>query len=71
MKNVLFLAPTEGNGGIVSWTKNILANFNNADYRLINIGVSKRRSRVKDANKLNGLLRTLSRRKRLVQEAER
>lgn len=50
MKNVLFLAPTEGNGGIVSWTKNYLANFNNAEYRLINIGVSKRRSKVKDAS---------------------
>ncbi len=50
MKNVLFLAPTRGNGGIVSWTKNYLANFNNAYYRLINIGVSKRRSKVKDAS---------------------
>ena len=48
-KNILFLAPTEGNGGIVSWAKNYLANYNNKEYKLINIGVSKRRSKIKEA----------------------
>lgn len=48
-KTVLLLAPTEGNGGIVSWAKNYLANYDNKEFKLYNIGVSKRRSKVKEA----------------------
>ena len=48
MKNVLFLAPTEGNGGIVSWAKNYLTNYDNKEFRLINVGVSKRRAKIKE-----------------------
>ena len=48
-KTVLLLAPTEGNGGIVSWAKNYLANYDNKEFKLYNVGVSKRRSKVKEA----------------------
>ena len=48
-RNILFLAPTEGNGGIVSWAKNYLANYDNNKFKLINVGVSKRRAKVKEA----------------------
>lgn len=48
-KTVLLLAPIEGNGGIVSWAKNYLANFENKEFKLYNVGVSKRRSKVKEA----------------------
>lgn len=48
-KTILLLAPIEGNGGIVSWAKNYLANYNNNEFRLLNVGVSKRRSKIKEA----------------------
>lgn len=48
-KNILFLAPTEGNGGIVSWANNYLSNYDNKEFRLLNVGVSKRRSKIKEA----------------------
>lgn len=48
-KTVLLLAPIEGNGGIVSWAKNYLANFEKKEFKLYNVGVSKRRSKVKQA----------------------
>lgn len=43
MKKILFVAPTQGNGGIASWT----ANYRKVcpeEYKLISVGVSKRRS---------------------------
>ena len=43
MKKILFVAPTQGNGGIASWA----ANYRKVcpeEYKLISVGVSKRRS---------------------------
>lgn len=56
MKNVLFLAPTEGNGGIVSWTKNYLSNYCSDEFRLINVGMSERRSKKKDARTISRMI---------------
>lgn len=50
MKNVLFLAPVEGNGGIVSWARNYLNNYHSTDFKLINVGVSRRRAKIKEAS---------------------
>lgn len=50
MANILFLAPVEGNGGIVSWAKNYLRNYDNKEYKLINVGISRRRAMVKEAS---------------------
>lgn len=48
-KTILLLAPIEGNGGIVSWAKNYLANYDNNKFNLHIVGVSKRRSKIKEA----------------------
>lgn len=50
MKNILFLAPIEGNGGIVSWARSYLKNYDRPDFKLINVGVSRRRAKVKEAS---------------------
>lgn len=45
MTKVLFVAPTSGNGGITSWAANYMANMT-ADYELIPVSMSKRRSTI-------------------------
>ena len=44
MKKILFLAPKWGNGGILSWAKKYVAEYDNGRYKLVHLGVSKRRS---------------------------
>ena len=38
------MAPKNGNGGILSWAKKYVAEYNHDKYKLIHLGVSKRRS---------------------------
>lgn len=49
-KNVLLLAPIAGNGGIQSWTRKYIESFNDDNFNLIHVGVSKRRSRAHEAS---------------------
>lgn len=44
---ILLVAPTEGNGGIVSWTRKYIKTFPSDEFELIHVGVSKRRSSAK------------------------
>ena len=53
MKNVLLVAPIEGNGGIQSWTRKYVKTFKDKDFRLIHVGVSKNRSLSKKQSKLS------------------
>lgn len=48
-KTVLLLAPIDGNGGIQSWTKNYINGYKNDLLSIRHIGVSKRRSKIKEA----------------------
>lgn len=48
-KTVLLLAPIDGNGGILSWTKNYINKFRSDIFEIRHIGVSKRRSKIKEA----------------------
>lgn len=54
MTKILFIAPTQGNGGIASWAANYRKNCLK-DYELISIGVSKRRSQNQEAGILSRL----------------
>lgn len=47
MKRILLVAPTEGNGGIQSWTREYIKNFNDPNYSITHIDVSHRRSTIK------------------------
>jgi len=44
MKNILFIYPSFGSGGIQSWTKKFLSGFFTKDYHVIAVSSSKRRS---------------------------
>ena len=44
MKKILFVAPTDGNGGIQTLVRNYIRDFNFPGYSLTHIGVSHRRS---------------------------
>jgi len=44
MKNILFIYPSSGNGGIRSWAKEFLSGFFTQDYHAIGVSASKRRS---------------------------
>ena len=48
-KNILLLAPIDGNGGIQSWTKNYIKGYKSDLFTIEHIGVSKRRSKIKEA----------------------
>ena len=48
-KQILLLAPIDGNGGIQSWTKNYINGYKNDLFCIKHIGVSKRRSKIKEA----------------------
>lgn len=56
MKHILFLAPIEGNGGIVSWARNYLSNYCSDEFFLINVGMSERRSKKKDAGTISRMI---------------
>lgn len=53
MKNILFVAPIEGNGGIQSWTKKYIKTFRDKEYKLVHVGVSKNRSLSKKQTKIS------------------
>ncbi len=53
MKNILFVAPIEGNGGIQSWTKKYIKTFRDKEYKLVHVGVSKNRSLSKKQSKIS------------------
>ena len=52
MMRILFIAPLEGNGGIVSWAANY-RRVMHSNMELISIGVSKRRALRKKVNRWN------------------
>jgi len=62
MKNVLFICPGYGNGGILSWANKLLDNFFGQDFQAITVNCSKRRSTIKRKNNvlmaLDGILDT-------------
>jgi len=64
MKNVLFICPGYGNGGILSWAKKLLDNFFGQDFQAITVNSSKRRSTIKRRNNVlrafDGILDTIS-----------
>lgn len=43
MINVLFVGPTQGNGGIYSWTKKFMKTFPNEEFNIIRASISYRR----------------------------
>lgn len=47
MLDVLFVTPVSGNGGVVSWSKKMIASFSNEQFRLIPVKISFRRSVLK------------------------
>lgn len=55
MIRILFVAPLEGNGGIVSWAANY-RNAMQADVVLLSVGVSKRRALRKKVTKWNTII---------------
>lgn len=56
MKKVLFICPTNGNGGIQSWTRKMLQTFSNDEFSLFHVDVSFRRSVL---NHHSGILRRI------------
>ena len=44
MKDILFVCPTSGNGGIQSWTRKMLSNYSDDEFALYHVNVSHRRS---------------------------
>lgn len=50
VNKILLVAPVEGNGGIQSWTRKYLQTFKDDEYSLVHVGVSKNRSKIKEAS---------------------
>lgn len=49
-RNILLLAPIEGNGGILSWTRNYINGYKSDMFNIKHVGISKRRSKIKEAS---------------------
>lgn len=71
MKKILLVAPTEGNGGIQSWTRKYIKDFNYSDYSITHINVSQRRSTIERSSyilrAIDGLLDLISVYKKVYQ----